>query len=93
MFHTKNLTFIINVLLDNDYPLTFIFNTVNQRIKKLLKNKHTVRKDLVDSVCVNESASWLAVPFIPFHTEKFKRFDKNDIKISFHSPNKMSKYI
>ncbi|KYN31581.1 hypothetical protein ALC56_14079, partial [Trachymyrmex septentrionalis] len=34
MFHTKNLTFIINILLDNDYSLTFIFDTVNQRIKK-----------------------------------------------------------
>ena len=38
MFHTKNLIFIINVLLDNDYPLTFIFDIV-QRIKNLLKNK------------------------------------------------------
>ena len=32
-FHTQNLTFIINILLDNDYPLTFIFDIVNQRIK------------------------------------------------------------
>ena len=45
MFHTTNLTFIINVLLDNDYPLTFISDTINQRIKNLLKNKHIVRKD------------------------------------------------
>ena len=45
MFYTKNLTFIINVLLDNDYPLTFISDTINQRIKNLLKNKHIVRKD------------------------------------------------
>ena len=28
MFHRINLIFIINVLLDNDYPLTFIFNIV-----------------------------------------------------------------
>ena len=35
MFYTKNLTLIINILLDNDYPLTFIFDTVNQRIKNL----------------------------------------------------------
>jgi len=93
MFHTKNLTFIINVLLDNDYPLIFIFDTVNQRIKNLLKKKHIALKDLVDNVCINESAFWLTVPFIPFHTEKFKRFNKNDIRISFHSPNKMGKYI
>ena len=51
-------------------------------------------KDLVDNVCTKESASWLTVPFIPSHTEKFKRFNNNnDIRISFHSPNKMVKYI
>ena len=41
-FHTQNLTFIINILLDNDYPLTFIFDTVNQRIKSLIRNRHIV---------------------------------------------------
>ena len=70
MFHTKNLTFIINVLLDNDYPLTFISDTVNQHIRNLLKNRHIIHKDLVDNVCANESASWLTVPFIPLHTKK-----------------------
>ena len=67
--------------------------TVNQRIKNLLKNRHIAHKDLVNNVCANESASWLTVPFIPLHTEKFKRFNKNDIRVSFHSPNKMGKYI
>ncbi|KYQ58861.1 hypothetical protein ALC60_02132, partial [Trachymyrmex zeteki] len=95
-FHKKNLTFIINILLDNDYPLTFIFNTVNQRIKNLLKtkNKCVLHEDLVDmNVCTNESASWLTVPFIPLHTEKFKRLNSNDIRVSFRSPNKIGKYI
>ena len=85
--------FIINILLDNDYPLTFIFDTVNQRIKNLIKNRHITHKVLADNVSANESASWLTVPFIPFHTEKFKRFNKNDIRVAFHSPNKLGKYI
>ena len=59
------MTFVINILLDNDYPLTFIFDTVNQRIKNLIKNRHMAHKDLVDNICANESASWLTVPFIP----------------------------
>ena len=92
-FYSKNLTFLINILLDNDYPLTFIFDTVNQRIKNLIKNRHSIHKDLVDNVGTKESASWLTIPFIPFHTEKFKRFNKNDIRVSFHSPNKIGKYI
>ena len=32
-FHTQNLTLIINILLDNDYPLSFIFDTINLRIE------------------------------------------------------------
>jgi len=92
MFDTKNLTFIINVLLDIDYSLNFIFDTIKQRIKKLLKNKHLVRKDMIDNICTNESASWLTV-FIPFHTKKFKRFDTNDSRVSFHCPNKIVNYI
>ena len=48
---------------------------------------------MADNVCANESVSWLTVSFIPFHTEKFKRFNKNDIRVAFRSPNKLSKYI
>ena len=49
---------------------------------------------MVDNVCTKESASCLTVPFISFHTEKFKRFNNNnDIRVSFHSPNKMVKHI
>ncbi|KYN35799.1 hypothetical protein ALC56_09851, partial [Trachymyrmex septentrionalis] len=82
-FHTHNLTFIINILLDNDYSLTFIFDIINQRIKNLIKNRHTTHSRLTDKVETSESVSWLTVPFIPLHTEKFKRFNKNDIRVSF----------
>ncbi|KYN35068.1 hypothetical protein ALC56_10601 [Trachymyrmex septentrionalis] len=92
-FHTRNLTFIINILLNNDYPLSFIFDTVNQRIKSLIRNRHTTHRVVADNDRENESVSWLTVPFIPFHTEKFKRFRKNDIRVSFRSLNKLNKYI
>jgi len=92
-FHTRNLTFIINILLDNDYLLSFIFDTVNQRIKNLIRNRHTTHRVLADNDGTNESVSWLTVPFIPFHTEKFKHFNKNDIRVSFRSFNKLNKYI
>jgi len=36
-FHEKNVTFIINTLLNNDYPLNFIFNTINNRLKSFIK--------------------------------------------------------
>ena len=87
------MTFIINILLDNDYPLTFIFDTVNQRIKNLIRNRYITHRVLADNGGTGESVSWVTVPFIPFHTEKFKRFNKNDIRVSFRSLNKLNKYI
>ncbi|XP_018361384.1 PREDICTED: uncharacterized protein LOC108760084 [Trachymyrmex cornetzi] len=92
-FHTKNLIFVINILLENDYLLPFIFNTVNQRIKQLLKTKYMTQDNSTENLNDVQSSSWLMVPFIPHHTERFKRFSNNDVRVSFHSPNKMAKYI
>ncbi|KYN38925.1 hypothetical protein ALC56_06685, partial [Trachymyrmex septentrionalis] len=95
IFHTKNLTFIINILLLNDYPLEFIIDSINQRIKNLIRKKHYVHNVVTDNDVTKESTSWLTMPFIPHHTEKFRTLRKNkgDIRVAFHSPNKMSKYI
>jgi predicted DNA-binding ArsR family transcriptional regulator len=38
-FHQKNLVFIVTVLLENDYPLKFIFETIAERIKSLINKK------------------------------------------------------
>jgi len=37
-YHQKNLELIFNSLLNNDYPLSFIFDTINSRLKYLLCN-------------------------------------------------------
>lgn len=37
-FHKKFFEFIIKVLLENDYPLEFIFN-INERLKCLINNQ------------------------------------------------------
>jgi len=34
-FHQKNLNFIIETFLSNDYPLQFIFDTIHKRLKIL----------------------------------------------------------
>jgi len=38
-FHEKNFTEAINTLLDNCYPLPFIFSTIRSRLKSLSYNK------------------------------------------------------
>lgn len=36
MFHRKNLEFVVNVLLDNCYPLDFVFNVLYERLKNFI---------------------------------------------------------
>jgi len=53
-FHYKNMKFIVNSLLNNDYPIDFIFNT-NSHLKVLfLTNKLRTKKNNVDSDSTNE---------------------------------------
>jgi len=39
MFYSKNLELIINLLLNNGYPLKLIFDTINRRLKNNFVNK------------------------------------------------------
>lgn len=36
----KNFEFVINILLDNGYPLSLIFHVINERLKKLFLKTH-----------------------------------------------------
>ena len=47
---------------------------------------------MTNNVCAKETASWFTVPYIPHHRRNLG-FNKNDIRVSFHSPNKMGKYM
>ena len=39
VFHAKNITLIINILIENDFPLKFIFDTINNKIKNITRKK------------------------------------------------------
>jgi len=32
-FHEKNLNFMIKTYIENDYPIEFVFETINNRLK------------------------------------------------------------
>jgi len=42
-FHEKNLKFIIETFVNNNYPLQFIFDTIHMRLKSLF-NKRTKKQ-------------------------------------------------
>jgi len=72
-FQHDNLCFIINVLLNNDYPLKFIFDTINTRLKSFSnvlqqKNKNTESKD---------PRKWFTIPFLSSVSHKLKHLTKD----------------
>lgn len=92
-YDTKNLTLIIEILLQNDCLLNFIFNTINNRVKSVLRRETVSYNNSKDKDESTLTHSWFTVPFIPSLTEKFNKFNRDDIKVSFYSSNKLKKYI
>ena len=66
-FHKKNLSLVINWLLDNGYPLSFIFDTLRKRLP-LLVNKSNERKTVKEDKIVAdiEIRPYFCIPSIKF---------------------------
>jgi len=72
-----------STLLNNDYPLNFIFDTINERLKyHAMKNARNFFKEDVQN---NDGRSrWFTVPYIPIISEKLKNAVKDlDINVIF----------
>jgi hypothetical protein len=92
-YHQKNIKFIIDTLLSNDYPLTFIFDTINTRIKSLLYKRTRIQNEPPPT---NEESRghWFTVPYVPYISEKFKNVVTDlNVNLSFYSLNKLNNYI
>jgi len=90
-FHRKNLEYIITLLLENDYPLKFIFDTINTRLKYLISHHKQQRKEKNPK---ENNKKWLTIPFIEAISGKFKHAIKDvDAGISFYSINKLGTVI
>ena len=78
-FHLDNLCFIIKVLLENDYLFNFIFENINNRLKKIImanNRKSVVNDNRVEVV----HPLWFTVPFVRGITEKFSRLNSERMK-------------
>lgn len=65
--------FIINIFLENNYPLKLIFDNINSRLKYLLHHKNTRITDNSDS----EIRHYFLLPYIKSLSEKFKSITRN----------------
>ncbi|KYN14005.1 hypothetical protein ALC57_13796 [Trachymyrmex cornetzi] len=94
-FHKKNLIFVIETLLCNDYPLDIIFNTINDRLKSLV-NKKTANQQNTDTIMnnVEEIKTWFIIPYIRKMTDRFTEIAKNlSVKLAICSLNKLNCFI
>jgi len=84
------LTFVIEIFLNNDYPIDFIFNTINERLKSLLSNK-TLKQNTNDTSDDIVKKLWFTIPFVSEISYKFKDIIKDlDVDLVFFSLNKLN---
>ncbi|XP_071579118.1 uncharacterized protein [Temnothorax nylanderi] len=88
--HAKNLSLVIGILLNNCYPLEFIYGILRERLKFLFNrdSNTNVRRN------EEEAASFFTLPYIPTITEKFKNAIRElNVRLSYNSLNKMRTFI
>jgi len=89
-FHEQNLTRVINILLDNSYPLNFIFRVVSCRLKSLIYKSNAPDH----SPSLSLPPSFFTIPFIKNLSHKFLPIAHNLNKcLAFTVGNKLNKII
>jgi len=91
-FHIKNISLATKILLDNNYPVDFVFNVFHERIKTLIhRNKSSITPNNNNN---SDSGSFFTIPYIPNFSEKFNNVTRPlDVRISYQSLNKLNKII
>ncbi|KYN15050.1 hypothetical protein ALC57_12739 [Trachymyrmex cornetzi] len=70
-FHNKNIVFIIKTLLNNDYPLDFIFDNINARLKSLCYYKQTLKQNSDKNTDDTKNFPFITIPNVQNISEKF----------------------
>jgi len=88
-FHKENMNLIVNILIDNGYPLEVIFATIRKRLHSRFHNNSYKSKDH------SETCSYFSIPYVFSIAKKFLGFFKNISfsKLAFSGYNKLNKFI
>jgi len=93
-FHERNLNFIIETFINNNYPLQFIFNIIQTRLKSLFTNNKRTKKQVTDIPEEERINGWFLIPYIQKVTDKFKNIASSiKAKLAFFSINKLGRII
>ena len=86
-FHRKNFICLINILLENNYPLNFIFAMISYRLKHLFYKNDTCVED-------KHVRRYFTIPYIESVSDKFSSFSRRfDCSVAFTIPFKLNKFI
>ncbi|EFN61111.1 hypothetical protein EAG_13054, partial [Camponotus floridanus] len=89
-YHMINFKLVIDLLLDNGYPINFIFSTITNRIKSLIHNNLAPPLPPTSDT----SKSFFVIPYIKGVSEHFKDVATNLKKsLAYSIPNKLNRLI
>lgn len=100
-FHKENFELIINILLNNGYPLSFIFHTIDDRLKKLffrLNNNNSenlsASRNFMSNNNDKKKISYFNVPYVRNVSERFRHcVESLDLRLSYTGVNNLRRFI
>ena len=88
-FQQKNFELIISILLENSYPLEFIFSTINNRIKSHLHSNKTS-----SGVLKENDKQFFLIPYLKGISEQFQsKLNKYNFRAAYCCTNRLNKFI
>jgi len=89
--HKNNFNIVINILLDNGYPLNLIFSTIRRRLKSYSYNIHS-RDNQKEK---ETSLPFFVIPYVSHIADKFIQYFKNISfsTLAFSCYNNLKKFI
>jgi len=91
IFHQKNLDYVIEVLLNNAYPIDLIFDKINTRIKERIRRTMITKKPEIGA---EKDRKMLVFPYIKNISETINSaIDKKEYIIGYRILNKLTNFI
>lgn len=91
-FHSKNLDFVIRILLENFYLLKFIFRIFHERLKALFNNLELNNANSITTR--NEVVSYFTISYVPSISGKFKNITNDlGVRLSYYNLNRLRNFI
>src|SRR5436190_8434974 len=93
-FHEKNLEFAINCLLENGYPLAFVFEILKERLNSLFEKFSKGQKKKEDHNSEENKTPFFCIPYVKSLSEKFgNAIKKFNVKMAYSGLNKIQRFV